>query len=559
MGRAIMIVTVGALLGLGSLLFSSLQTRNATDRVTGEYQYNVIARDVANSGVDRALSEAQRSLSDVRRTWTNVDVAGGSYDLDIKEVAYGDLVVHSQGTSGESEHSIESSFIFEAPIPAAVVLSGPTIKVGGTGNFEISGTDRRAPSKGTGNGFLKPAYGVMVSSGAQATAVQAAVDAKKLTGQGGTGSVMSGADVAFFEALYAEAVGHTGLIKAGAPFSSTYGNSNSPKLVHVIGDFKPAGPVSGAGLLIVEDGDFVVSNGFEWEGVVIVRKSTIPNVEISLGPKSQIYGSFAAYEAVSAVESPACVDVPFNISGLETIPEIAYRARFDVLGSAISYGGTYDMPVTAALHVGDDVVNAWGSFDDALDGNLNTGLVYDYEPTDALPAGTPLTISARSWSRLKGTDGSAPSDWRVYMEQNSASGGSQLVVLRDGDKVPSVLGFLDQVSIVDYVGDFLGLDGTVQLEENQAIYLFELGSTNLGSPAYDLQDLVVVVTLAAAEGECAAAPLATGELNINLDGAGLYYSGEAIGKLGKELASVRSQTKVVVASQRETTAQAESD
>src|SRR5690606_41341961 len=93
-----------------------------------------------------------------------------------------------------------------------------------------------------------------------------------------------------------------------------------------------------------------------------------------------------------------------------------------------------------------------------------------------------------------------------------------------------------------------------QLEEIQVVYRIELGSTNAGSPAFGREGLVVVATMAAAEGECAAAPLATGELTINLDGANLYYSGEAIAKLGKELASVRAQTKVVVASQRETTA-----
>lgn len=553
MGRGIMIVTVGALLGLGSLLFSSLQTRNATDKVTSEYQYNVIARDVARSGLDRGISETQRALSDVRRSWSDVDVAGGSYDLEIQEVAYGDFAVQSLGTSGEAEHRIESNLIFEAPIPAAVVLSGPTIKVGGTGDFEISGTDRRAPSKGAGNGFLKPAYGVMVSSGAQATAVQASVDATRLTGQGGDGSVMSGADVAFFESLYTEATGHTMLVKASEPFASRYGTSDNPKIVYVNGDFTPAGHVSGAGLLIVEDGDFIVDGGFTWEGIVIVRKATIPNVTISLGPKSQIYGSFAAYEAVSTVEAPVCVDVPFTISGLETVPEIAYRARFDVLGSAISSGGAYDMPVTAMLHVGKDVVNAWGSYDDALDGNLNTGEVYDFEPDEILPAGTPLTISARSWSKNKGQDGKKSEDWRIYMEQNSTEGGKQLLVLRDGDAVPNLLGYLDQASILDYVKGFIGLDGRVQLEQNQAIYLFELGSTNVLSAAFDRQDLVVVVTLAAAEGECAAAPLATGELNINLDGASMYYSGEAVAKLGKELASIRAQTRVVVASQRETT------
>ena len=58
------------------------------------------------------------------------------------------------------------------------------------------------------------------------------------------------------------------------------GNRNNPKLVYFKGDLDPTSafagvvttgqPIKGAGILIVEDGDFRVRNQFDWEGIVIV-------------------------------------------------------------------------------------------------------------------------------------------------------------------------------------------------------------------------------------------------------------------------------------------------
>lgn len=538
---------------MGAIMFSSQQTRIATDKTTGDYEYQTLARDVARSGVDRGLSETKRSLDAVRTSWEDVNVAGGEYDLKIAEVMYGDMEITSKGTSGEKSHTINSNVIFEAPMPAALVVSGPTVTFNpGGGDFIISGEDTRMPSRAVGDGYLAPAHGVMVKSGAQASAIQASVDGNVMTGAGGSSSVISGAETDWFDAVYAEAAAHTGMLHLSAPFSGVYGSPTSPSIVHVSGDFEPAGSFTGAGLLIVENGNFKVGDGFKWEGIVMVRKNTAAEVDVTMNGTARIYGSLVAYETSAAPAVASCVDVPFEISGLETVPQIDYKVRFDVLGAAISAGGSYDMPVTAQLHVGDANEEPWGTWDDALKGNLNTGLVYDWEPTTALPAGTPLTISARSWMKKSGEDGSQSSDWYQYMTQNSLSGGQQLKVLRDGDDVPGLGGYLDQASIEDYIGSFIGLDGKVSLEKNQAIYLFELGSTKVGSSAFDMQDLVVVVTLAAAEGNCEAGAVASGDIGMTLSGgAGLYYSGEAIAKLGKELTTIRDQTKVVVVSQKE--------
>ncbi len=555
MGRATLLIAIAAILGLGTVLFSSQQTRIATSETTGEYEYAVLARDVARSGLDRGLSETKKDLSAVRSSWDDVEVAGGEYDLAISEVMYGDMEITSTGKVGEAIHTINSNVIFEAPIPATLVVSGPTITVGGDGGgFEISGEDVRMPSRGGGGGFLKPAHGIMVTSGDQVNDVAAQLGDSQITGEGGEGSIVSGADIAWFESLYAEAAGHAQVIHAAAPFLGSYGTYAEPAIVHVAGDFAPTGSFSGAGLLVVEDGDFIVNGNFMWEGVVMIRKAAVATVDVNISGNAKIYGAVVAYEAVPMSTESSCSVVPFDIDGNDVVPQIDYKAQFDVLGAAISAGGEYDMPVTAKLHIGNDESEPWGDWDLALDGNLNTGLTYDWSVPDSLPAGTPLTISSRSWSKVDTlVSGDLNSDWQIAMEQNSETGGGQLQVLRDGDEVPSVSGYLDQSSVEEYIGEYIGADGKVSLAENQVIYLFELGTTDTGSSAFDMQDLVVVVTLSAAEGSCVTDPSVTGNISMDIGGnAGLYYSGEAIAKLGKQLGTIRNATKVVVASQKDT-------
>lgn len=74
------------------------------------------------------------------------------------------------------------------------------------------------------------------------------------------------------------------------------------------------------------------------------------------------------------------------------------------------------------------------------------------------------------------------------------SNSSNLNVLRNGDSVPKIPGAMGQDSIEDYLQDYVE-DGKIVLEENEAIFLFELGTTNLSSSVADFQDLVVLMTI----------------------------------------------------------------
>ncbi|MHC5113980.1 MAG: fibro-slime domain-containing protein [Planctomycetota bacterium] len=84
-----------------------------------------------------------------------------------------------------------------------------------------------------------------------------------------------------------------------------------------------------------------------------------------------------------------------------------------------------------------------------------------------------------------------------HMTVDAGSASPYVYVLRKNDPVPAIPAMADLATIHDFVEPYVDLaSGLMTLEDNQAIYLFELGTTNLASPDADFQDLVVLVTLA---------------------------------------------------------------
>ena len=84
-----------------------------------------------------------------------------------------------------------------------------------------------------------------------------------------------------------------------------------------------------------------------------------------------------------------------------------------------------------------------------------------------------------------------------HLTAKSGDNSQQVIVLRDGSSVPSIPGFANQANLAVFVEPYVNVaTQKIVLDDNQAIYLFELGTTNLASPAADFQDLVILVTLA---------------------------------------------------------------
>jgi hypothetical protein len=194
--------------------------------------------------------------------------------------------------------------------------------------------------------------------------------------------------------------------------------------------------------------------------------------------------ALAAALAVLGAASTAATDtIDFEIGDGQVTPSQDYAMRVTVLGASIQSGGT-PMPVTVKLRVGDQSLEPFGEYSDPSEGDVNTDNSSTYVPWVTFSAQSPIRIKAKSW--LNGN---------VYMTVDSGQNTQQVKVLRDGDAVPDIEGFENQNNIVDFVEDYI-VDGHVRLDENEAIYLFELGTTNLSSSAADFQDLVVLIELA---------------------------------------------------------------
>ena len=184
--------------------------------------------------------------------------------------------------------------------------------------------------------------------------------------------------------------------------------------------------------------------------------------------------------------------VEFKIEGDTVVTQEAVSAKVEVLGAAITAGGEYDVPVTTRIGANGESHEPFGAFADVGKGNVNDAdNPRQFVLPEEFPAGAPINVSARSW--LKSWRGG----WYEHMKVSQNHRDENMIVLRDGDTVPDIDPFMNQSTINAFLSEHINTDtNKVTLSKNQAIYLFELGTTNHHSDAADFQDLVVLVTLA---------------------------------------------------------------
>lgn len=179
--------------------------------------------------------------------------------------------------------------------------------------------------------------------------------------------------------------------------------------------------------------------------------------------------------------------IDFEITDGKVVPSESFAAMISVLGTAISTGSE-DMPVTVKVDLGGTVIEPWGGFDDSEAGDINTGgSVLHHIHLEQLDADTEITVTGQSWVPSASGDS-------AWIQANSHSQGTQVKVLRNGDAAPAISGWNGQNAADYYIREYLS-SGTVNIDQNQVIYLFELGTTDMGSSTADFQDLLVLVTL----------------------------------------------------------------
>ncbi len=203
-------------------------------------------------------------------------------------------------------------------------------------------------------------------------------------------------------------------------------------------------------------------------------REVLPKCRISLSPES----------------SPS---IDFEIKNGTVIPEDDFISSFTVLGAAIqaSNGTTYDQMVTTQFKVGNDTLNPW-NYDLAVTGNVNDNKTHLWPLPKTYSAGTPVTIYGQSWLQKSSCSNySLDSSWTSQRVVTSTSNSPNLIILRNGDPVPNKPSGT-QVPITEIIKDYVKDNKTV-LGENEAIFLFELGVTDLTKNGSDFQDLVVLL------------------------------------------------------------------
>lgn len=202
--------------------------------------------------------------------------------------------------------------------------------------------------------------------------------------------------------------------------------------------------------------------------------------------------------AVQNVQPDGGDTVDFGIDDDLVVPNEPYALQVKVLGAAIS-NGSYNFGVTTRIKVGGVSYEPFGDYNKGKSGNVNDDQnprTHTFEQT--FDAGTPISILGRSWAKYNNKSGNSDSHWYTYIEANGSDGNSQQIkVLRNGDPVPDIEGYLDQDGVEDFIKDYIDpATNKMKLGVNDAIFLFELGTTNMSSSAADFQDLVVLVSLA---------------------------------------------------------------
>ncbi len=167
-------------------------------------------------------------------------------------------------------------------------------------------------------------------------------------------------------------------------------------------------------------------------------------------------------------------DTPiFTVNNNQVTLEGSANVRFEVLGGDITCGaGGEDIPVSTHLYV-DDTEHIWDTNSALTLTNQAAGTTFDVKSIagdGSICGGAGLTVSTTDTDQ------------------------SQVKVLLNGDPVPDIEPFADQNTIESFLQQYVE-DGKVKIADNEAIYLFELGTTNQESAAYDFQDNVVLATV----------------------------------------------------------------
>lgn len=190
---------------------------------------------------------------------------------------------------------------------------------------------------------------------------------------------------------------------------------------------------------------------------------------------------------VTFVNAASASPMTYIVNGKTITPSAGYFPTFTLVASALV------MPVTIIVQTSGEgsPYYPFGPYQAPASGAINA-LPSGYQAmlSEPLANGENLVIGATSWTVNDG-----------ITTQNivSSEAPNNVLLLQNGDALPAAAegdSDLSTLSLEDYlVGMNLMADGLVHIGANQAIYCFELSTTDMDSPLATFKDAVILVTL----------------------------------------------------------------
>lgn len=296
MGKASMLSVIAVLIGTSIITFGFQRTSLETGEVQGDYQEELLARRMAQSGLDMALSKTHRDFDNWRSGYDTTSYKSGTFAVNASGPTTGPVVLTAEGAYGDATYRIETNIGRLAPSPAAVLLNADTalVTLGGS-DWVITGRD--TPASGT-EGWGRGSFvnGVWAKTDGIQTAFEDAssgTEASNIRGELPEHDIISDDLSTDLEAFYSEAYNlATTVYNSDQTFfgSTTIGSPSAPEIVLVKGDATFSGDVKGYGMLLVE-GDLQASDNAEWHGLIFAKGTG--EMSVSFAGNAKVYG--AAY------------------------------------------------------------------------------------------------------------------------------------------------------------------------------------------------------------------------------------------------------------------------
>lgn len=369
MGKASMLSVIAVLIGTSVITFGFQRTSVETGAVQGDYQEEMVARRMAESGLHMALSKAQRDFDSWRSGYGTISYKSGTFAVSASGPATGPIVLTADGSYGDANYRIASNLGRLAPSPAAVLLNADTALVSLTGsNWLITGQD--TPTNGT-EGWGRGSFvnGIWAKTDGIQTALENAstgTETDNIRGELPEHDIISDGLSTDLEGFYSEAYNLASVVhNTNQTFSgnTTIGSPSAPVIMLVKGNATFTGDAKGYGMLLVE-GDLQASDNAEWHGIVFAKGAGA--MTVSFAGNAKVYGATYVTHVSGAVDA--------NVQlGSETFPPLTLWAVDDDDAILHYY----------SLSEGSEFVNVEGEIEGILD---------DDEDFEALTLDTDGTI-----------------------------------------------------------------------------------------------------------------------------------------------------------------------